>query len=226
MYQNHAQKQNIDCPGCGSHFFNFSGFVQHIESNLCPKISQENATAADRFKMSLEFVKGLEELDKESGKPYRPKDFSQFLGSEREPAERVSWTGAPSNPWDNQSAEDWVPSPFDASEKSEFLRMTHREYLYGNTDIPDLLTGDDNDRLDRKQDVNLWASEKSLFPNAPSAQRPTSKQLDQLQVDRSLAVTRARNNFQLDVDDPNSPQFNADKYFNPYTRKYKCPKCR
>lgn len=229
MYQNHAQKQNIDCPGCAAYFAKFSGFVRHIEFNLCPVISQQTAAAADRCKMSLDFVKGLEERDRESAYPSRPKDFSRFLRDGREPAElmeRVSWTGAQSNPWDNQRVEGWAPPGFDASDRPDVSRMTHRKYLDGNTRMPDLLTGDDLGRIDGKQRVNSWALQKKSFSDAPAAQRPDEEQLDQLQGGESFAIMRTYNNFQFDVDDPSSPQFSADQYFNPYTKKYGCPKCR
>lgn len=116
--QNHALLQNIDCPGCNAHFVKVSAFVQHIELNRCPKISEE--TAAARCTPSLNFAKGLEKLDAESGMPSDIKDFSRFL-----------------------------------DDKPESARI-------------------------------------GLRP---------------------------------DVDDPTSPQFSAKRYFNPYTKKFRCPKC-
>lgn len=224
-HQNHAQKQDINCPGCDQHFLKFSSFVQHIEFSLCPRISQQ--TVAARCQANINFTRGLLARDEQSGiRSNAHNDFTPWLGAARQPAPPSNWVKPPSHAWEDPSFEGWRSFGYDASKKTDFPTLGHRECHHGTTNAPDLLTGDDTDHLEGKQGINSWASERNLFPNAPAAQRPNFQQLEQLHIDQSAAAAYADNVFANDVDDPNGPNFNAERYYQPFLRKYKCPKCR
>lgn len=220
--QHHALQQNINCPGCDAHFVKVSAFVQHIELNRCPKISVH--TAAARCTPSLNFARGLEKLDAESGMPSDIKDFSRFLNGDHEPAQPAPWSTGPSTPWDNPSTDAWTPPDFDTSEK-DALKTSHHTNMHGNANMPDFLTGDNNGRLDGQQGINPWEWENEPVPSIASAQRPTSERLEQMKADQSTTAVPTSISFRYEMDDPDSPHFSVSRYFNPYTKKYRCPKC-
>lgn len=87
--------------------------------------------------------------------------------------------------------------------------------------------GNPNSQSQQQQKTNAWASTsasaKTLFPNAAPVQAPTQEQLDRLRAQQTAAVERARADH-TDPDHPNSPYFSAERYWNVYTMKYKCPR--
>lgn len=215
----------MNCPGCGTHFAKFSGFVQHIELSRCPKITQSNAAA--RNQMNLDFARSLQRRDemKTLGSSNGPKDFTTYLGADPRPAQPASRNEAPGSPWGKGDLGVWGVPVFDALKQAEFPRMVRHEYRHGNSKVPDLLTGDETAPLEGEQDKNPWVACNDLSLNASSAQRTTSEQLDRLKSDTGAAVERGRDMFVPDPNDPDGSHFNADRYFNPYLKKYKCPKC-
>lgn len=224
-HQNHAQKQDINCPGCDQHFLKFSSFVQHIEFSQCPKISQQTVVA--RCQANINFTRGLMARDENSGiRSNAHNDFTPYLGVTRPSCPPSNWVKPLSHPCQDSNSEGWDSAGYDASKKTDFPRMGHAEYPKGSTSVPDLLIGDDTDHLKGKQGIKPWASKKNLFPNTPAAQRPTSQQLEQLHIDQSAAAVHAQNAYNNDIDDPDGPNFNAERYYQAYLRKYKCPKCK
>lgn len=154
-----------------------------------------------------------------------PKDFTPYLDIDSKPIQPASLKEAPSNPWQQRDSEAWGPSGFDAPNKMEFPRMAHHEYRHGNSKVPDLLTGDEISPLERGQGENPWASYNNIFVDGSSAQWSASEQVDRLQADQGAATERGRDMFGLDPDNPDGSRFDADRYFHPYLKKYKCPKC-
>jgi hypothetical protein len=128
------------------------------------------------------------------------------------------WEAADQNTW--VSAQP-APSKVTATGK-DFPRMAHHEYLQGSSNSPDLLTGDQTKPLDGKYEENAWARHKNLFPDSRPVQRPSADQLQALYSNRQPAVERARDQIGPSLD-PNSPCFDAQKFWNDILQKYKCP---
>ncbi|KAJ4389069.1 hypothetical protein N0V93_006531 [Gnomoniopsis smithogilvyi] len=110
--QFHKEKQDINCPGCDTHFVHFSAFVHHVEFHECPVISQQ--TAAARCQKELDFARALERIDRMGSGMNRAKDFTIYLDGDRTsiptnhlPARSAITVGA-SDPW---PTEDPLVSP-------------------------------------------------------------------------------------------------------------------
>lgn len=210
----------------------FSAFVRHVEFHECPVISQE--TAAARCRKELEFARALERLDRRSRGMNHTKDFTVYLDKDRAefptkhlPA-RPAITSGPSAAW---------PSEPEVIRRSDFPELTMREYRDENNDIPDLLTGTGTSATHGKEGENHWASAQSHFLDASPAQTPTQEQTMQLQVFKKQehddewqreerAMTRARGLVRADPDDPRGQNFDPKRLYCPYTKLYKCPRCK
>lgn len=210
----------------------FSAFVRHVEFHECPVIFQE--TVAARCQKELDFARALERIDRKSRGEIRAKDFSVYLGSDREtfptnhlPA-RPAITSGPSAPWPSEAR---VPG------KSDFPRLPTREYHHGNNDTPDLLTGEETNTLHGKEGENPWALSQPHFDDSSPEQKPRQEQMMQLQLFNNQetedawqreekAMTRARGLVRADPNDPRGDNFDPERLFCPYTKLYKCPRCR
>lgn len=222
LRQNHLKKQDITCPGCSEHFAKISAFVQHIELRQCPKITQQSAAA--RCQANINFAKSLSMLDKERGETKASKDFSIYLVHDEQPLQSFWSTEPETSSWAIPTAEGWGPAAC-APKTSAHPQMTHQDYRHGNGKVADLLTGRENNPFDGKQGANPWASGKELFPDAAPAQKPTIEQMQRLRFDQNAAAEQARHG-NTNTNDPTHPRFNADKCFNPFTKKWSCPLCK
>lgn len=84
---------------------------------------------------------------------------------------------------------------------------------------------------------NPWALSHTQAPNAPSSLDSTQEQMMELQLSENRedesewqrqekAMTRARGVVQADPDDPKGRDFDPKRLFCPYTKMYKCPRCK
>lgn len=207
--------QSINCPGCNAHFLKYSGFIKHIECQECDEITKENVAA--RCQKSIEFAKALGAIDAERPElaPVRgPKDFSLYLGGYRAPIKPINPMSGTRDP------SGWgTPGP-EAPKEKDFPRMPAS---------PNLPPGASTNNPSQQQKTNAWASTsaaaQNLFPNAAPAQAPTDEQLGHLRAQQTAAVERARGDH-TDPDHPDSCYFSAQRYWNMYTKKYKCPRDR
>lgn len=229
--QLHAEKQDINCPGCDKHFVHFSTFVRHVEFHECPVISQE--TAAARCQKELDFARTLERIDRMGHGVNRVKDFTVYLGGGREspPADHLPARLATAN----QSSSPW-PSDIEALDKSEFPEWPSHECHYASTNVPGLVTGKEINPLHGQEAKDPRASAQNHFLIALPAQNSTQEQVMHLQLLRKesdsewqkeeKAMTRARGVVKADANDFRGRGFDPKRSFCPYTKLYKCPRCR
>lgn len=164
------------------------------------------------------------ELDTVTG----PKDFGSFLGGDPESIKPISKAPALISPWHTKDNEGWGPSEADLPQENDFPALARPSNKSASTKAPGSRNvKKKNNGAEEQQEPKAWgsatASAKTLFPKAFPAQTPTHEQLDRLQVEQTRAMERARADH-TDPDHPNSPYFNAERYFNVYTKKYKCPR--
>lgn len=165
------------------HFVQFSAFVHHVEFHECPIISQD--TAAARCQKELDFARALERIDRMGRGINRTKDFTTYLGGDREhpptnhlPA-RSAITNWTSDPWPSENP--WASVQTGLKPMQEQIMQL---------------------QLFDKQDTdNEWHREEQ-------------------------AMTRARGVVQADPDDPKGRDFDPKRLFCPYTKLYKCPRCK
>ncbi|KUI57917.1 Protein glass [Cytospora mali] len=222
LRQYHAVKQNLSCPGCNKHFMKLSDFVKHIELDECPTVTRKKVEGRMHQRMSM--TKGLGEIDKmnkEQVSTRHEKSFYPYLGHDPAPIE--PWDPSACNPSPWKAQDGWgEPDPV-ASNKEKSTRTARDEYLHGNAKVPDLLTGEKKNQHEGNNDKDAWAKESNSFPNAPVSRKPTAEQLSRLEDNQRTAAERSRGT-NLDPTDPNSPMFNAERFWVPYTKKYKCPR--
>ncbi|KAG6353862.1 hypothetical protein INS49_005119 [Diaporthe citri] len=219
----HRHKQNFPCPGCTVKFESLSSFIEHVELGRCSKLDIETLQA--RFAAKFTFAKGLAKLDLESKQELpriKQKDFSLYLGHDADP--EASWQESHNllSEWEVVDPNAWASSEPIPSKDEAFPRMAHHEYLRGNTNAPDILTGDQNNPLEGKCEENSWARDKNLFPGSRPAQRPTAEQLQDLNSNQQAALARASGE-KRDSFDPNSPYFDPQQCWHDILQKYKCP---
>lgn len=210
----------------------FSAFVRHVEFHECPVISQE--TAAARCRKELEFARALERLDRRNRGMNRTKDFTVYLDKGRGdfPTKHL-----PARPAITSGSSAAWPSEPEVSSESGFPELTTPEYHAVNNDIPDLLTGEDTDTMHSKEGENPWVSAQSHLLDTSPAPTSTQEQMMQLQVfneqehndewqREERAMTRARGLVRADPDDPRGQNFDPKRLLCPYTKLYKCPRCK
>lgn len=218
----HRHKQDFPCPGCAVKFESLSSFIEHVELGRCSKLDIETLHA--RFAAKFTFAKGLAKLDLESRlelPDIKQKDFSIYLGYDADP--ETPWQESPSllSDWEVVDPNAWGQSEPISSKDKAFPRMAHHEYLRGNTNAPDILTGDQVNPLEGKYEENAWAGDKQLFPNSRPAQRPTAEQLQSISSSQQAAFEHdSGKGVSLD---PNSPYFDAQQCWHDILQKYKCP---
>lgn len=209
----------------------FSAFVHHVEFHECPVISQE--TAAARCQKELDFARALERIDRVGRGANRTKDFTLYLDGDRGSAPthhlpaRPVITNGPSAPW---------PSEIDIVDRSELTVVSTRQYYDENNNIPDLLTGKENTSLLGKEGEDPRASPQPHFTDTHPAQMSEPEQMMQLHLasqrhenqwqKEEKAMIRARGVVQADLNDPRGRNFDPQRLFCPYTKMYKCPRCK
>lgn len=204
-------------------FESLSSFIEHVELGRCSKLDIETLQA--RFAAKFTFAKGLAKLDLESKQELpriKQKDFSLYLGHDADP--EASWQESPNllSDWEVVDPNAWATSEPIPSKDEAFPRMAHHEYLRGNTNAPDILTGDQNNPLEGKHEENNWARDKDLFPASRPAHRPTGEQLQGLTSNQQGALARASGEKAASFD-PNSPYFDPQQCWHDILQKYKCP---
>ncbi|KAG8158804.1 hypothetical protein KVR01_011247 [Diaporthe batatas] len=223
----HPHKQDFECPACSVKHDRLSGFIQHVELGQCCQLDIETLQA--RFADKFNFAKNLQKLDLAARLEFpnlKEKDFSMCLGYDADPEPTCLLTGSRQevpnklSQWESADRNTWASAEPAPSLGKDFPRMAHREYLHGNSDATDLLTGDQVSQLDGAYDTNAWARKEKLFPESRPAQRPTQEQLQALKAGNQGAVERVRGQ---DIIDPNSPFFNPQQCWNELLQKYKCP---
>lgn len=219
----HRHKQNFPCPGCGVKFESLSSFIQHVELGRCSKLDIETLQA--RFAAKFTFAKGLAKLDlasKQELPSIKQKDFSMYLGHDADP--EAPWQEGPNllSNWEAPDPTAWASSEPVPSRDRAYPRMAHHQYLSGNINTPDILTGDQNDPLEGKYEENDWARNKNLFPDSRPAQRPTAEQLQSLNSSHQAVIEAARTEKGASFD-PNSPYFDPQQCWHDILQKYKCP---
>lgn len=160
--------------------------------------------------------------------PDRRKDFAKYLGRGTQTLERASYSTAPKDAWTQAvAAEEWQGSPPAAPKAEDFPKQEYRNYLNGNNNTPDYLTGNEaGGRQIGDGNTNAWASGKRLFANVGPAPKPSTDQLQKLewlQADYKAQMELA-SNVNTDPDHPDSKFFDARRYLDPYLQKYKCPR--
>lgn len=220
-FQFHAEKQDLSCPGCGENFVKLSAFIRHIELSQCPKLDLANLKARVHQRMS--WVKELEAIDKISKEDVttrQEKSFYQYLG--HDPNLNVRWDPNDRKPLPWQAQDGWDQPESVGPEDKTLSDMNPHDYLRRNTKALDLLTGDGNTQREGDDDENVWTWKKNLFPNAPASRKPDTERLARLEENHRAAAQRTREP-NLDLADPNSPMFSADRFWVEYIKKYKCP---
>ncbi|ROW15517.1 hypothetical protein VPNG_02394 [Cytospora leucostoma] len=220
--QFHPLKQDISCPGCGHHCIKLSDFIKHIEFDECPRLNLETVEA--RIHHKILWTKGLGELDGMS-KNYvynrHEKSFYPHLGHDPKPLDPW-WEGENKHsPW--QPQEGWYGQESVDHKSERIPETTRRENLHGHNRTPDQLIGDDNNPLEGGVEKSIWDETKTLIPDAPAATKPTPEKLLSIKESQLNAAERTRGT-NLDPADPNSPMFNAEKFWVAYIGKYKCPR--
>lgn len=221
--QSHPQKQDLNCPGCGSHFVRLSGFVKHIELDECPSMDLKNIE--ERMQQRVRMTKALSNIDKMSkGDVYtqQEKSFYDYLGHDIAPARPWYLTDTNKSPWSVPVEDTWASDDPVSSMNKEPAKMARHDYVPEAPKAPDALAGDGNSWPKGSGDENAWAKKKNLFPNAPDAIKPTVGQLQRLQDDQRDTEEREREK-RLCMAEPNSPMFKAEEFWNEFSRKYKCP---
>lgn len=127
---------------------------------------------------------------------------------------------------DKADANIWALSHYGIQEPWGSASMAQSEQWPIENCTTDRLTGLEDGRLMRRRHLNPWAPGSNTLPTVETSRQYGSNKAKQHSNRITHDVTRANNNFHLDVDDPKHPQFNAERYFNPYVKKYKCPKCK
>jgi hypothetical protein len=110
--------------------------------------------------------------------------------------------------WDNWAG-DSASSKFDVLK--DFPVLPLQDYKNGGSTVPDFLT-DTPDKL-TKENV-AWLSQKQLFPHLP--EKPVTSQ----KPVAAMGVTQKEEYHQFD---PDNPEFDLGKYYNPFNGKYSCP---
>lgn len=170
------------------------------------------------------WTKGLGELDGKS-KEYvynrHEKSFYPHLGHDPKPL--LPWYEGENKPSPWQPQEGWYQEESDDHEKESIPRATHHEHLHGNQRTPNQIIGDENNPLEGGPGRNAWAETKTMVPNAPATTKPTPEKLLSIKDSQVTAAERTRGK-NMDPADPNSPMFDAEKFWVAYFGKYKCPR--
>lgn len=173
----------------------------------------------------VRMTKALSNIDKMSkGDVYtqQEKSFYDYLGHAIAPARPWYLTDTNKSPWSVPVEDTWASHGPDSSKNEESANVARHDHLPDAAKAPHVLAGDGNSWLKSSEDGVAWAKTKNLFPNAPDAIKPTAGQLQRLQDDQRDTEEREREK-RLCMAEPNSRMFNAEEFWNEFSRKYKCP---
>jgi hypothetical protein len=113
--------------------------------------------------------------------------------------------------WDNWGENGASPN---SDALKDFPALPLQDYKNGGSTVPDLLTGTP-DKLNKE---NLaWLSQKELFPYLPDKPVVSEKPVAAMSTN---PLTKKEEFHDLD---PDNPEFEFKKYYNPITQKYGCP---
>lgn len=199
IQQQHAEKQNLMCPGCDQGpFARMGGLMQHIERE-CTRI--DVGMVEEMREKKLQFSNNLDRL---TGSKVRA-NYSSFMPSND--------TCGPIHP---VPADEPNPPSLTVT---EFPRLTTNHTM----PVPGLPEG--SAPLPKQHDEwedqrpNDWDQNKTLFPEAPPAQQPTWEQLE------NITAKGVRQMFEdLDPHDPENHSFNPGRYYNSASQTYDCPR--
>ena len=201
LSQHHPHAQELDCPGCGrGPFFRISQLMAHIESGDCTRINIAKIEEVREKKQ--EFGQKLEAL---SQRPVRG-NYDKFMPS--------------SQPGNYTTPIPWVPQKEQESakfEEKDFPKLNGQAAAGERQNAAAIL--DVGKPGKQTEEPGAWAKKENLFPKAPPTQRPPEEQLKQVTGPGARQMHDS-----LDPDDPDHPNFNATRYFCPYSETFTCPK--
>lgn len=174
-------------------------YISHIEQEQCPVIHQSLFEAR-----RAEKEKANKEKKLSSAIPaWVPTDTSSFGDGPLV----FEDNGPVKTSWDNWG-DDAISAKLDS-----FPALSVQDFKDGRSPFPDL--GGNPDRLNKE---NLdWLSHKELFPYLPD--KPITPQ----QPFAAMAINPLTQEEEFHPFDPDNPEFDFKKYYNPITQKWRCP---
>ena len=215
----HDAQQNIKCAGCSRSFVRAGALIAHIENNECPVINFGDVEAKRRQKeLVREYLRDPERFEAEHD--------TGPSGSAKTGVDDVKTEAATT-----QTEPD--PSVVDSDGGvllpglAQWPKLDATRYKDGGQE-EDLLTGLQN--LELKEPTATWGGPPAslLFPHVLTPQvawkAPPKRSVDvdpRRKPDLSAELEELRDIW--DPKNPDSENFRAGDYYNPITRKYKCP---
>lgn len=210
-FQLHSAVQDLKCPGCPKRFDRLGGLISHIELTECQSISRRKFDEA---------VRGKAAWDQNS------REAHNFQASRSE----NTVVGDGPNPF-AKSAAGLSAGSFQAIKPSPPKPATYEEDNLISFDEPSAILnsgwGQPNapTKILNKDDFPALGAaatpetkSKQIVPLAAAPSRVAPENL----VERVAAVTLGPDPA-ADPHDPDAPGFKIQKYWIPFTRKYKCP---
>ncbi len=191
-----------------------AGLVEHIEKNRCKRIKNDEL-AAQREKR-LAFARELQRrhFGDDPGLPTNASVSSTgmaTLGSKRS----YDFTPFLSTTRDGHAAA--IPGLSALRPKADStVRPNPVTFAMKKTEFPQINPEDPAPSASTPPG-NAWTEKKNLFPDAPTAVRPTPETL------KALTETPREPPPKWPPHDPRNPGWDPKKYWVPYSNKYKCP---